>query len=59
MKDIPFQEKPEKERNEKIIQLYQQGSYSYNSLSRIFKISPQRVGQIIKKYQKKNETGGV
>ena len=41
--------KEEKERNEKIVSLYETGSYSHSSLARIFKISKQRIAQIIKK----------
>ena len=47
---IPPQEQPRTaERDEKIIKMYNSGSYSYTSLSRIFLITSQRIGQIIKK----------
>lgn len=39
--------KKEVERNAKLISQYSTGSYSYNALSRIFKITPQRVAQLI------------
>ena len=39
------------ERDQKIIEMYSTGSYSYTTLSLIFKITSQRVGQIIKKGQ--------
>jgi len=48
---------PQTDRDLKIIELYSTGSYSYTTLSRIFKITSQRVGQIIKKHKKgKNES---
>jgi len=45
---VPFQETPETKRNNKIIELYSTGKYTTRSLSRIFKISFQRVHQLIK-----------
>lgn len=39
----------ETERNQKIKEHYATGNYSYNKLSRIFKVSPQRIQQIVKK----------
>ena len=45
------------DRDSKILEMYATGSYSYTTLSRIFKITSQRVGQIVKKHQKgKNES---
>jgi hypothetical protein len=45
---VPYQKRPELKRNLKVFQMYTTGSYSYNTLGRIFKISPQRVRQIYK-----------
>ncbi|MCH7730801.1 hypothetical protein IID21_04815 [Patescibacteria group bacterium] len=42
----PPQKKPETIRNRKIFEKYSTGWYSYNTLSRVFKISPQRVGEV-------------
>jgi len=47
--EVPFQKREERERNERVISLYKTGSYSYTSLARIFKITKQRIYQIIKK----------
>lgn len=50
---VPFQEKPiMAERDAKLIKMYATGFYSYTTLARIFKITSQRVGQIIKKSRK-------
>lgn len=46
----PRQERPNWDLIVKILKFYETGSYSYNTLSRVLKISPQRVGQIVKKY---------
>ena len=54
--NIPFQEVPETERNQKIARYYATGSYTYRSLARIFKISHVRISQIVKGEEvKKNE----
>lgn len=37
----------ESERNAKIAKLYSTGSYSYNSLARMFKLTPQRIAVIV------------
>ena len=57
MKKVPFEQQPETERNNKLVKLYNTGFYSFNSLARMFKITPQRIHQIIKKHRK--EVGGV
>ena len=49
MKTVPTQEQPETERNQKVIQLYSSGKYTYRSLARVFKVTPQRIHQIIKR----------
>ena len=51
---VPYQMQPETERNEKVRRLYSSGDYSYNKLSRIFKVSPQRIQQIVKNKPKEN-----
>lgn len=43
------QEVSEKERNQRIVSMYGTGWYSYNKLGRIFKVSPQRIAEIIKR----------
>lgn len=39
---------PYTQRNNKVKELYATEMYSYNKLARIFKVSPQRIAQIIK-----------
>lgn len=43
------------DRNEKVINLYRTGEYSYFNLSKIFNVTPQRIGQIIKDAIKKEK----
>ncbi len=49
---VPHQKRPELKRNLKVFQMYATGSYSYNTLGRIFKVSPQRIRQIYKSVER-------
>jgi DNA-binding CsgD family transcriptional regulator len=50
----PHQETPETARNLRLIRLYKTGNYTKSALSRMFKLSRERVGQLIKNYDNQN-----
>jgi len=49
IKSVRWQAREEEERNNRLKKTYLSGNYTYRSLGRIFKISGQRVSQIIRK----------
>ncbi len=52
------QSTPEEKRNAKIVSMYKTGSYKIASLGRIFKLTRQRIHQIVKKAEEQ-ETEGI
>lgn len=51
---IRWSTKPKPEFYAEVKKLYSSGGYSYNSLARLFKLSPQRIQQIVKDIRKKH-----
>jgi len=54
--EVPYQERPDYEKIEKLLKLYRTGSYTQTSLAKMWKITRQRVNQIIKQYGKEVKT---
>jgi DNA-binding transcriptional regulator LsrR (DeoR family) len=51
----PWDMKPDTEKIEKVMRMYYSGNYTVTSIARMFKISKQRVSQLIKKGQESSE----